>query len=193
MSELSYSEIEKGVNIVMRGKPFKILETSPMFKARGHSVIQAKVKNLETGEIISKTFHPSDSFEEAEIEKKDLRFIYSHRGNYVFCEKGDPSQRISFTEDQIGDSKNFLKEGQEVEGMIFKDKIIGIHLPIKTGLKVEYAPPGIKGNTAEGGTKNVALETGLELSVPLFIKQGDIVEVNTEDKKYVRRIEKGGL
>ncbi len=191
MTELSYSEIEKGVNIVIGGKPFKILETSPMFKARGHSVIQAKAKNLKTGEIISKTFHPSESFEEAEIDKKNLKFIYSHRGNYVFCERGNPSQRISFTEDQIGNSKNFLKEGQEVEGLMFKDKIISIQLPIKITLKVEYAPPGIKGNTSEGGTKNVTLETGSRLSVPLFINQGDVIEVNTEEKNYVRRIKKG--
>lgn len=187
---IGYSELKRGAKIIIDEEPYEITETSSMFKGRGHSVLQAKIKNLKTGEILSKTFHPSDSFEEAEIEKKELRFIYSHRGNYVFSVEGSPSKRISFTERQLGSAKDFLKEGEKVQGLVFEDEIISIQLPIKIQLKVKQAPPGIKGNTAEGGTKNVMLETGTEISVPLFIEEGDIVEVNTEKKEYVRRIKK---
>jgi elongation factor P len=190
MSKLSYSEIEKGINIIIDKKPYKVLETSSMFKARGHSVLQAKIKNLETGDIIPKTIHPSDSFEEAEIDKISLVFVYSHRGNYIFSEKENPSKRVSFTEGQVAYIKEFLKEGQEVQGLIFNDKIISVQLPIKIVMKVKNAPPGIKGNTAEGGTKNAILETGAEISVPLFVNQGDIIEINTEKREYVRRVEK---
>ncbi len=191
MSRLSYSEIEKGVAIIIDKKPFRILETSSIFKARGHSVLRAKIKNLETGEVISKTFHPSDSLEEAEINKISLRFIYSHRGNYFFSKERCPSQRISFTEDQTGEAKNFLKEGQQAQGLVFNDKIISIRLPIKTNLRVKQTPPGIKGDTAEGGCKTAILETGAEITVPLFVNAGDIIEVNTEKREYVRRVEKG--
>ena len=187
---ISYSQLEKGDRIIIEKDPYEIIEASSMFKGRGHSVLQTKLKNLKTGEIVSKTIHPSDSFKETEITKINLQFIYSHRREYVFCKKGDPSKRFSFTKEKLGSSVNFLKEELEVQGIIFQDEIINIVLPIKVHLKIKEAPPGVKGNTAEGGTKIVTLETGFKINVPLFVNQGDIIEVNTEKREYVRRIEK---
>ena len=186
---LSYSELKKGVRIVLEKEPYEIIESAPMFKARGHSVLQTRLKNLKTGNVISRTFHPSDSFNEADILRKETKFVYSHKEKYVFCEKDNPSKRFELGAEQIGEKKEFLKSNQLLEALIFEDKIINISLPIKINLRVAEAPPGIKGERAQSGTKTVTLETGVKINVPLFVKTGDMIEVNTETGEYVRRIE----
>jgi len=202
MSSISYSELKKGARIVLNGQPYEIIEASSMFKGRGHSVSQTKLKNLITGEIISRTLHPSDSFEEAEISKIKAKFIYSHpirkssisngagQDKFIFSKEDNPSERFDLTEEQIGSAAKFLKSGQIVEGLFFGNKIINISLPIKIRLKVKEAPPEVKGNRAQSGSKTVILETGTEINVPLFIQEDDVIEINTEKAEYVRRIEK---
>ncbi len=185
---ISYSELEKGIRIILDGQPYEIIEATSSFKARGHSVLQTKLKNLKTGNLISKTFHPSDRFEEAEVLRKQAKFIYVHRDKYVFSEKDDSSQRFELTKEQVGEKSKFLSPKQIVELIIFKDEIINFSLPIKINLKVIEAPPGEKGNRAEAGTKTVILESGAKISAPLFIEDNDIVEVNTETGQYVKRI-----
>jgi len=189
MGSISYSELQKGVKIILSGQPYEIIEASSMFKARGHSVLQAKLKNLITGEIISQTFHPSDSFKEAEISKIKAKFIYSHQNKFFFSKEDNSSKRFNLTEEQIGSAKKFLKPNQIIEAIIFENKIINISLPVKIHLKVSQAPPGIKGDRSQAGTKTVILETGTEINVPLFIKEGDIIEINTEKEEYVKRIQ----
>ena len=125
--------------------------------------------------------------EEAEVEKVKLKFIYSHRGKFVF-QKIDTPQRFELQEEVIGEKKDYLKEGLEVEGYFFEGKLISISLPPKVDLKVIEAPPGIKGDTKQGGTKTVVLETGKKINVPLFIEAGDIIRVNTEKGEYVERV-----
>jgi len=190
MTLIPYSELKKGVQIIFNNYPYEIIEASSMFKGRGHSVLQVKLKNLITGKITSKTFHPSDSFEETKITKIKVKFVYSHRGKFIFCKENTPSERFELSEKQISSAIKFLKENQIIEGIIFKNKIINVSLPIKIQLKVKEAPPGLKGDRAQGGNKIVVLETGAEITVPLFIKKGDIIEINTEKGEYVRRIEK---
>ncbi len=186
---LSYSELKKGSKIVLDEEPFEIIEATTTFKARGHSVLQTKIRNLKTGNIFSKAFHPSSSIEEAELEKVETKFIYSHNEKYVFSDKDNPSQRFELTASQIGEKKDLLKPNQIVLALKFKDEIINITLPIKINLKVIQAPPSLKGERAQSGTKLVTLETKKKLNTPLFVKEGDIVEVNTETGEYVRRIE----
>ena len=190
MASIPFSELKKGTRIIYNNQPHEIIEASTMFKARGHSVLQVKLKNLILGKIIAKTFHPSDTFEQTELSKMKAKFLYSHRDKFFFCEQKNPSKRFNLTKEQIGPAVKFLKPNQIIETIIFKDKLVNISLPIKINLKVEQAPPGVKGNRAESGNKIVVLETGTEINVPLFIRQGDIIEINTEKKEYVRRIEK---
>ncbi len=186
---LSYSELSKGDQIIMNGDPYEIVEASSTVKARGSSVLQVRIRNLKTGSVISDTFHPSDSFEEAQISKIAAKFLYSHRGEYVFCEQDNPSKRFSLSEDKIGDKKSFFKANQEVEAFVFENEVINVSLPIKINLKVTQAPPGIKGDRSQSGTKIVTLESGAKVNAPLFVESGDIIEVNTESGEYVRRIE----
>jgi len=186
---INYSELKRGIKIILDNQPYEIIEFSPMFKGRGSSVARTKLKNLVTGNVVAKTFHPSDTFDEAEITKIPIKFLYFHRDKFFFCEENNPSKRFELTKEQIGQQAEFLKQNQIVEGIVLKEKIINISLPIKISLKVIEAPPGIKGNRAEAGTKIITVETGAKINTPLFIKEGDIIEINTETGEYVRRIE----
>ena len=185
---ISWNNLKKGIRIIYNRQPHEILEAKPLFKGRGHSVVKAKIKNLITGNIVSRTFHPGEELKEAEIDKIKLNFVYQYRGKYVFSDIGDPSKRIDLTQQQISSGAQFLKANQIVDGLIFENKIVNVELPIKVNLKVVESPPGIRAGRAEAGTKQVTLETGAKINVPLFIKEGDIIEINTQTGEYVRRI-----
>ncbi len=186
---LSHTDLKKSVRFILNEEPYEVISSSFVFKGRGSSIVQTKIKNLITGNTLSKTFHPGDQFEEAEIEKIKVKFLYSHRDKFFFCGEEDSSARFDLPKEVIGESYIFLKPNEIVEGIKFQDKTININLPIKVQLKVKEAPPGVRGDRAQGGNKAVVLETGAELNVPLFIKTGDIIEVNTEKGEYVRRVE----
>lgn len=185
---ISYSELKKGTRILLKEQPYEIIESTPLFKGRGQSVLKTKIKNLKTGNVLSRTFRPSDTFEEPALSKIKLKYIYSYKNRYIFCKEDNPSNRFELTKEQLGDIFKFLKQNQTVEGMIFEEKLTGISLPIKITLKVTSTPPGIKGARAQPGTKTVTLETGAKINVPLFVKVGDIIEINTQSGEYVRRV-----
>lgn len=185
---LSYSELQRGRIIIVNDQPHEIMEAVNTFKGRGHSYLQMKIKNLVSGAITAKTAQPRDSFEEAEVEEKEAKFIYANRGKFVFSELDNPSKRFELTEEQIGTKASFLKPNEEVTTIIFNDKVINIVIPIKVHLKVTEVPPGVKGDRAQAGNKSVTLETGAKVNVPLFINENDIIEINTESGEYVRRV-----
>ncbi len=186
---LSYFDLRKGTRFILEGEPYEVLEFQQMYKAQDAVVAKTKIRNLITGKVLEKTFHQGDNFEEAELEKNEVKFIYNHRGKFIFSEARSPADRFELTAEQIGEGAKFLKPNQVVTGVKFQEKIINIILPIKVQLKITEAPPGVKGERAQAGTKPVTLETGAIVNVPLFIEQGDIVEVNTETGEYVRRAE----
>jgi len=185
---LSYSELKRKSRIIIDKEPYEIIEATSTVKARGSSVLQAKLRNLKTGNVISKTFHPSDSFKEPEISKLEVKFIYSHKDKIVFAEKNNLSKRFELTVNQIGEKADFLVSNQIIEALVFNNKVIDISLPVKISLKVKQAPPSVKGES-QTGNKTVVLETKAKITVPSFIKTGDIVEVNTESREYVKRVE----
>lgn len=186
---LSYFDLRKGVKFLLEGQPYEVLDFKQIGKAQDVVVARVKIKNLITGRVLEKNFHQNDTFEEAEIEKVMTKFVFSKRGKYHFCEVDNPAVRFELEEEKIGEGVKFLKTGMILEGLKFQGKIINVSLPIKVKLKVIEAPPGLKGERSQPGTKQVTLETGAKINVPLFIEEGDIVEVNTETGEYVRRVE----
>ncbi|HUW72120.1 MAG TPA: elongation factor P [Candidatus Humimicrobiaceae bacterium] len=186
---LSYFDLRKGVNFILENQVWEVLEFQQIYKAQDVVVARTKIRNLINGKVLEKTFHQGDNFEEAELEKIEVKFIYSHREIFYFSEAKNPSKRFQLSEEQVGEGGKFLKSGQTLIGIKFQEKIINIILPIKVQLKVVEAPPGVKGERAQAGTKPVTLETGAIINVPLFVKTDDIIEVNTETGQYVRRVE----
>jgi len=185
---LSYSELQKGKIIIVNEQPYEIIEAQSIFKGRGHSNLQTKLKNLTNSNVIAKTIQPSEKFEEAEIEKQEARFIYENKGKYIFSGKNNPSKRFELEENQIGTPAKYLKTNEIVTTILFNDKIINVKLPIKVQLQVKEVTPGVKGDRASSGTKTVTLENNTTINTPLFVKEDDIIEINTERGEYVKRI-----
>ncbi|HOI59865.1 MAG TPA: elongation factor P [Candidatus Pacearchaeota archaeon] len=185
---VSYSELVKGKIIIINDQPYEIVEAQSVFKGRGHSYLQTKLKNLASGAVIAKTIQPREEFEEADIEKKEAKYVYNNKGKFVFSEVDNPSNRFELTVEQIGSASKFLKPDEIVETIVFDDKIINVSLPIKVQLKVIEVTPGVKGDRAASGSKTITLENGTIMNAPLFINEGDVIEINTEREEYVRRI-----
>lgn len=184
---LTHTDLRPGIQFIYEGQPWEVLTADMMKMAQRRPVIQSKIKNLIDGRVQEKNFQQGDVFEEADLEKKDIKFLYQSKGQYWFCEPSDPSKRFFFTEDHIGPQAKFLRPNEIVVGIVFEEKIITFKLPIKVTLKVKESAPGVKGDRAQGGTKEAVLESGATIQVPLFIEEGDLIEINTETGTYVKR------
>ncbi len=185
---LSHTDLKKGTQFIYEGQPWEVVDSLLVKMAQRRPVVQTKMKNLITGSFRETNFQQGDMFDEAGLEKINIKFLYATKGQYFFCEEKDPSKRFSFTEDQIGSKGKFFKPNSLVEGIVFEEKIITVKAPIKTQLKVKETPPGVKGDRAQGGTKEATLESGATIQVPLFIEEGDVIEINTELEEYVKRV-----
>ena len=174
----------------MDGDPYLVLSSALSKKDRQKASNSVKMKNLRTGGVVDRTFHQSDVLEEAEIEKREVKYLYNNRGEFWFCAPENPGDRFSLEEDVVGDLGKYVTENSVVEAVVFDDQIMSIITPIKVELKVTEASEAVKGNTSSGATKEVTLETGLLLQVPQFINQGDTISVNTELNQYSERTEK---
>ena len=184
---IGYFDLRRGVRFIHEGQPYEVLDFNHMKKAQRGGVAQVKMKNLITGKVIEHNFNSSNNFDEADIQKLPSKYLYHHRDKFFFCEANDPSKRFDLSEEQIGLGAKFLKAGEIIDAFLFEGKIISVSLPIKVQLKVTDAPPGVKGDRAQGGVKTVVLETGATINVPLFVVTGDVIEINTETGEYVKR------
>jgi len=187
---LNYSDIKPKRFIVIDEEPYEVLSSQTKKKNRQKPANQTKLKNLLTGSVIEKAFHQSDKVEEADIETKQVIYLYNNKSNWWFCERDNKKERFELGEGILGDAGIYLKENTEIEVLMFRGCVIGIKMPPKVDLLVTEAPPAVRGNTAGGATKQVTLETGAIISTPLFVEEGDIVRVNTETGLYSERVEK---
>jgi elongation factor P len=185
---LTHTDLKKGTQFILHGSPWEVLSAEAMKMAQRRPVIQSKIKNLIDGKVQERNFQQGDMFDEADLQKKDIKFLYQTKGQYWFCEIKDPSKRFFFTEEQIASQEKYLKSNEIVTGIVFDEKIINYKLKIKVELKVKESTPGIKGDRAQGCTKEAVLESGAIIQVPLFVEEGDTIEINTETGGYVRRV-----
>ncbi len=184
---LSISDLKLGTVFTYENDPYQIVKANHTKQARSGAVLQSKIKNLKTGSVLERNFKSSDKFEEAEIERMKASFLYKDNDNCEFMED-ESFEQVSLSINDLGDQINFLKEGLSVDLLKFDNKVIGIKLPPKVDLKVTSAPPGIKGDSVSGATKQITLETGSVVNAPLFIKDDDVVKINTDTGEYVERV-----
>jgi len=194
---LGINEVKNGSLIVFEDAPIQVLLISHSHQGRGGSSSTTKMKNLITGAVVERTFKQADAFEEARVIKTKAEFLYSHRDEFWFKDN-DKKARFMLNQDVIGEAKNFLKPATEIIALRFfptkgKDinedgMIINIELPVTGDYKVVEAPPAIRGNTSQGGSKVVTIETGAKVTTPLFIEIDDVIRVNTERGEYVKRL-----
>ncbi len=190
MAMLEYNEILKGKVILYNDDPYEVLDAHVFRKQQRKPVNQTKLRNIITGKVTEQAFHVSEKAQEADLSTKNVKYLYSNKGEKWFCAENNPADRFVLSDELIGTPAKFLKENSVVEALVFDERIIGIRLPIKLDLKVTEAAAAVKGNTAQGGTKQITLETGATLFVPMFINEGDVIRINTETGEYVERADK---
>ena len=190
MAMLEYNEILKGKIILYNDDPYEVLDAHVFRKQQRKPVNQTKLRNIITGKVTEQAFHVSEKAQEADLSTKGVKYLYSNKGERWFCAENNPADRFVLSEETIGLGSQFLKTNAIVEALIFDERIIGIKMPIKVELKVTEAAAAVKGNTAQGGSKQITLETGATLFVPMFINEGDVIRINTETGEYVERADK---
>ena len=192
VSQLQYNEIREKKIIVYNDEPCEVIESHVARTQQRKPQNQVKLKSLIAGKTIAATFHVSESAPEADILKRDITFLYHHKGEYWFCEPEDKSKRFKLDETLIGNAGKFLKQNGNVVALVWEnddeEKIIKITLPIKMEFKVKEAPPAVRGDTSKGGMKVITLENGATLNAPIFINEGDIIRINTETGEYAERV-----
>lgn len=189
---LEYSEIRERKIIIFEDEPCEVMESHVARTQQRKPQNQVKLKSLLSGRTWNTVFHASDKADEAEISKKDVKFLYQNRGEFWFCSPTLPSDRFKIDEKIIGDTAKFLKPNEVTTALVWdndgEEQIIKISLPIKMQFVVKEAPPSIRGNTANGGGKVAVLENGVKINVPFFIEIGDKIVINTETGEYVERV-----
>ena len=191
---LEYSEIRQGKIIIYEGEPCDVLDNHVARTQMRKPQNQVKLKSLLSGRTWNATFHAADKADEAEIIKKPVKFLYTNKGEYWFCDIDDASNRFQLPDKIIGDSGKYLQPNATVETVVWDDdgdeKVIKIKLPVKMEFLIKDAPPSIRGNTANGGGKVAILENGIKVQVPFFVEAGDKIVINTESGEYVERVSK---
>jgi elongation factor P len=183
---LNFNEIKTGKVIKINGEPFVIIKTDHHKMGRGGAVLKTKCRNLINGNILERTFQGAEKAEEAETQTKKANFMYKDKDEAYFMDNENYEQ-FNLHIEEIGEPAQFLKDGTDVDVLYFEGKPVTISLPIKMDFKVVSAPPGVKGNSAGNVNKVVEIETGAQISVPMFINEGDVIKINTETGEYVER------
>jgi len=183
---ISISDIKKGMIIEYKNEIYTIVNYQHVKVAMRGALIRTNLKNIKTGMVIEKTFKPVDKMEQVIIDKKTMQYLYKDGDNYYFMNKENYEQ-TSLSKEQLSGLTDFLKEGNDVDIMFYKEKMIGAELPNFINLKVTKTMPGVKGNTVSGALKPATLETGAIIQVPLFVQEGDVVKIDTRENKYLER------
>ncbi|MBN2015713.1 elongation factor P [Candidatus Dojkabacteria bacterium] len=186
MATLDSTELRKGIVFKDSGKVFIVLTYKHVKKGRGLAIIRVKVRDVESGSIVEKTYSSKERVESADLEHKDAQYLYSDADYFYFMDCSDYSQ-FQISRKIVEDYKDFLTEGLKIKTLWLEDKVVGLQVPKKVVLEVVSTEPGIVGDTAGSATKNADLETGLKIQVPIFIKKGDKIIVNTELVTYVSK------
>ncbi len=190
MAILSYNEITPKKVILWNDEPYLVVSYHVFRTQQRKPVNITKLKSLKSGRVVENTFHVNETAEEADLENRTVTYIYKKPGEYWFHTAGKPAERFTLGEDIIGDQGRFMKERTDYDAIVFEDEIIGLKFPIKVELKVTEAMEAVKGNTSSGAQKEVTLETGATIMVPMFIGEGDIIAINTETGDYAERVSK---
>ena len=183
---ISSSDFRTGVTIEIDGHVWQVIDFQHVKPGKGAAFVRTKMKNLQTGTVIERTFNPGEKLPRARVEKHNMQYLYSSDGEFNFMDN-ESFEQIALTAEQLGDAPNFLKENMSIAVMFFNGTVIGVELPFSVELTVVETDPGIRGDTATGATKQAKLETGYPVRVPLFINEGDVLRVDTRSGEYLER------
>lgn len=183
---ISTNDVRPGMALELDDGLFSIVEYQHVKPGKGKAFVRMKLKKLETGQVLDRTFRADENVQQAIIDRSDHQFLYSDDLGFHFMNVSDYGQ-IVLSPDDVGAAKDYLVEGATVVLPMFGETAIGVEMPAAVELEVTYAEPAVKGDTRTGATKGVTLQTGIEIQVPLFVEQGDRVKVDTRTGEYLTR------
>lgn len=184
---ISTGDLKKGISIELNGQLYTIVDWQHIKMGRGGAIVRMKLRNLRTGANIEHTVDAGERFQRAFLERRPVQYSYNDGDTYYFMDN-ETFETIPLTLEQLGDAKNYLLDGMQLEIVSYNDEPLIVELPVTVDLEVTYTEPGFKGDTATGGTKPATLETGLVVQVPLFVKTGEKIRVKTDTGTYVERV-----
>ncbi len=180
-------DLRNGTTFELDGNVFRVVEFQHVKPGKGAAFVRVKMKNVITGAVIERTFNPSEKLQGAEIEKREMQYLYNDGTLYYFMDNSTYDQ-IPLNEEQIGDALKYIKENMNVTMLSFKGNVFAVEPPMFVELEVTYTEPGFSGNTTTTSGKPATLENGLEISVPLFVEIGDKIRIDTRTGQYMERI-----
>ncbi len=184
---VSTTEFRNGLKIEIDGEPYAIVEFQHVKPGKGGAFVRTKMKSLKSGNVIDRTFRSGEKVDVPELEEKTMQYLYAADKDRVLMDTSSYEQ-ISMSEKQLGDSVNYLKENMEIKVLYFKGQPINIDIPMFVELKIARTDPGVRGDTASGGSKPATLETGAVVKVPFYLNEGDVVKVDTRSGIFIERV-----
>lgn len=184
---ISTNDVRPGMALELDDGLFSIVEYQHVKPGKGKAFVRMKLKKLDTGQVLDRTFRADEDVRQARIDRSEHQYLYSDDLGYHFMNLSDYGQ-IVLSHDDVGDAAGYLVDGKTVSLTMYQGTAIGVELPAAVELEVTYAEPGVKGDTRTAATKTVELETGIEVQVPLFVEQGDRIKVDTRTGEYLTRV-----
>ncbi len=183
------TQFRKGLKIEHTGKPFVIVDFQHVSPGKGSAFVRTKLKNLQTGQVIEVTYKSGEKVNEPDLQYKEMQYLYSDGSTYTFMDM-ETYDQIGLTNDELGDSKNFIVENSMVKVTFFQSKAVAVEIDNFVNLEVAETQPNIKGDTSSGGGKPATMQTGLNITVPFHINAGDVLKVDTRTSEYVEKVKK---
>ncbi|RDV81754.1 elongation factor P [Ammonifex thiophilus] len=184
---ISTNDFRTGLTIELDGEVYQVIEFLHVKPGKGAPFVRTKLRNLRTGAVIEKTFNAGEKVPRAHLDRRQAQYLYSDGSSFYFMDM-ETYEQVALGEKELGDAVKFLKENLEISLLLYQGKVIGVELPNTVELKVIETPPGVRGDTAAGGSKPAKLETGAVIQVPLFVEEGDIIQVDTRTGEYLKRV-----
>lgn len=183
---VSAGDFKNGLTVEIEGNVYQILEFQHVKPGKGAAFVRTKLKNIINGGVVEKTFRPTEKFENAHIERKEMQYLYSDGDLFNFMDN-ETYEQIAVNAETVGDSLKFVKENENVKLSSYQGNVFAIEPPLTVELEITETEPGFKGDTAQGATKPAVVETGAQVNVPLFVEQGEKIKIDTRTGEYLSR------
>lgn len=184
---ISAGDFRNGVTFDLDGQVFRVVEFQHVKPGKGAAFVRTKLKNVITGAVLERTFNPTEKVQEAQIDRKEMQYLYNDGDTYYFMDN-ETYEQLPLSKDELGDTLNYLLDNMNIKVLSYKGKVFGVEPPMFVELEVTYTEPGFKGDTSTGASKPATLETGYQVNVPLFVEIGNKVRIDTRTGEYMERV-----
>ena len=184
---ISAGDFRNGTTFEMEGKVYKIVEFQHVKPGKGAAFVRTKLKDVMSGNVLERTFNPTEKVQEAQIDRKDMQYLYNDGDMYYFMDN-ETYEQLPLTKEELGDTLNYLTDNMQVKVISFKGKVFGIEPPLFVELEITYTEPGFKGDTSTGASKPATTQNGYVVNVPLFVEIGDKIRIDTRTGEYMERV-----